>query len=199
MSKSPSGKSTLLYELDALVTDNLAAETAELAEALERSEDEVIGAVAKKQPDYEAGTLSQGAYWSEVALELALEDVELLSAFAIKSAHVNSELLGRIRAQSPIMTLGLVSDATPDFVGHFRKTYQLDELLHVHIIGSELDEERDYRGLLKLSAERLQAQPADVHFVDRKPVHLKLAGELGMPTIDLSQTADYRTAFSAIN
>ena len=191
-------KPIVLYELDSLVEDDLSRETEELAEAVERSEDAVRVAIEASRERYERGEITQATHWGEIALKLALEDVEVIGAFALNSAVFNQELLGRIRAQSPLMTLGLISDATPDWVGHWRKTYQLDELLHVHVIGSELDEERDYRGLLELSAERLQTEPATVHFVDRKPAHLELAREVGMQTIDLAAGLDLKTAFAEL-
>lgn len=194
-------KSIVLYELDALVEDDLTRVTDELAEAVERSEAAVQAAIADSRERYERGEITQAAHWGQIALKLALEDTEVIGAFALNSAEFNQELLGRIRAQSPIMTLGLISDATPDWVGHWRKTYQLDELLHVHVIGSELEEEhagRDYRGLLELSAERLQSETGNVHFVDRKPAHLELARELGMQTIDLAGAPDLKTAFTGL-
>ena len=191
-------KPILLYELDALARDDLGRVADELADAVERPEASVHAAIDDSRARYERGEITQAAHWGQIALKLALEDIEVIGAFALNSAELDHELLGRIRAQSPVMTLGLVSDATPDWVGHFRKTYQLDELLHVHVIGSELDEERDYRGLLALSAERLQATPAAVRFVDRKPVHLQTARELGFQTIDLSAAPDLRTAFAGL-
>ena len=191
-------KPILLYELDALARDNLGRVADELADAVERPEASVRAAIDDSHARYERGEITQAAHWGQIALKLALEDIEVIGAFALNSAEIDHELLGRIRAQSPVMTLGLVSDATPDWVGHFRKTYQLDELLHVHVIGSELDEERDYRGLLALSAERLQAKPAAVRFVDRKPVHLQTAREVGFQTIDLSAASDLKTAFTGL-
>lgn len=194
-------KPTLLYELDSLVRDDLSGSISELAEAVERDEHPVEQAVRAELSKYDAGEISQAAYWGSIALKLALEDIEVIGTVAMNAAEVDLELLGRIRAQSPMATLGLISDATPDWVGHFRKTYQLDELIHVHVIGSELDEEHaglDYRGLLKLSAERLQAKAGEISFVDRKPVHLKLASEVGYRTIDLAGTPDLKTAFSGI-
>lgn len=191
-------KPIVLYELSALVQDDLGRVTDELAEAVERSEDAVRTAIDASHDRYERGEITQAAHWGQIALKLALEDTELIGAFALNSAEFNQELLARIRAQSPIMTLGLVSDATPDWVGHWRKTYQLDELLHVHVIGSELDEERDYRGLLSLSAERLQTTPDDIHFVDHKSAHLELARGVGMQIIDLAKTPDLKTAFASL-
>lgn len=192
-------KTILLYELDALARDDLSRVAEDLAEAVERSEDAVRAAIEDSRERYERGEITQAAHWGQVALKLALEDVEVIGAFALNSAELDRELLGRIRAQSPVMTLGLVSDATPDWVGHWRKTYQLDELLHVHVIGSELDEERDYRGLLTLSAERLQTTPANVRFVDRKSAHLTVAREASLQTIDLSATPDLKTAFAGLS
>lgn len=194
-------KPTLLYELEALVTDDVSGSLPELAEALERDEHPVEQAILADKAKYDAGEISQSAYWSSIALKLALEDIEIIGAIAMNAAEVDRELLGRIRAQSPVATLGLISDATPDWVGHFRKTYQLDELIHVHVIGSELDEEHaglDYPGLLKLSAERLQAKPSEISFVDRKPAHLKQAAETGYRTIDLNAAPDLKTAFAGI-
>lgn len=192
-------KPILLYELDALARDDLSRVTDELADALERPEDSVRRAVEDSRPRYERGEITQAEHWGQVALKLALDDLEVIGAYALNSAWFEQELLGRIRAQSPVMTLGLVSDATPDWVAHWRKTYQLDELLHVHVIGSELDEERDYPGLLKLSAERLQAEPADVRFVDWKPVHLETARAAGLQVIDLAAAPDYKTAFAGVS
>ncbi|MSU75976.1 hypothetical protein EXS54_00650 [Patescibacteria group bacterium] len=194
-------KPTILYELDTLVTDDLTASISQLAEAVERDEHPVEQAVLADKEKYERGEITQSEYWGSIALKLALEDIEVIGAIAQNESDVNMELLGRIRAQSPLCTLGLISDATPDWVGHFRKTYQLDELIHVHVIGSELDEEHaglDYRGLLKLSAERLQGKPADIAFVDQKSAHLKIAKDVGYRNIDLANVPDLKTAFAGI-
>jgi putative hydrolase of the HAD superfamily len=191
-------KPILLYELDALARDDLSRVVDELADAVERPEDSVRTAIEGSRERYERGEITQIAHWGQIALKLALDDTEIIGAFALNSAEFDSELLGRIRAQSPVMTLGLISDATPDWVAHYRKTYQLDELLHVHVIGSELDEERDYPGLLKLSAERLQAAPGDVRFIDWKPAHLQTAQQVGLQTIDLAASPDYATAFKGL-
>ncbi len=180
-------KPTILYDLSAIVHDDLAAEAGTIAETLERSEDDVIAAVAESKPAYDRGEITQSEHWGQVALKLALEEIDTLSMFAINGAEVEQSVLGRIRVQSPTHVLGLVSDATPDFVGHFRKRYQLDELLHVHVIGSELDENRDYPGLLKLSAERLQHPREGLPFVDIKPVHLETAKGLGMRPFDVRE------------
>lgn len=192
-------KPILLYELDALARDDLLQVTDELAEALERPEDSVRSAVEASRERYQRGEITQAEHWGQIALKLALDDLEIIGAFALNSAWFEQELLGRIRAQSSVMTLGLVSDATPDWVAHWRKTYQLDELLHVHIIGSELDEERDYPGLLRLSAERLQSEPSQVRFVDWKPAHLQTARETGFQIIDVANAPDLKTAFGGLS
>lgn len=194
-------KPTLLYELNTLVSDDLSQCTSELAEAVERDEHPVEQAVLATKDRYDRGEISQSDYWGGIALKLALEDIEVIGAVAQNGAEMNQELLGRIRAQSPLCTLGLISDATPDWVGHFRKTYHLDELIQVHVIGSELEEEhagRDYRGLLELSAERLQATPSEIAFVGRKSAQLKLAGEVGYRNIDLANVPDLKTAFAGV-
>lgn len=174
-----SQKPTSLYDLGTIVADDLSASAEDLAEGLERPQDEVTAAIDDSKPAYDRGEITQVEHWGRVALKLALEDVDILQAFAINTATVDQRVLGKIRVQSPSHVLGLVSDAAPDFVGQFRKRYQLDELLHVHVIGSELDEERDYPGLLKLAAERLQASPGEIIFVDKKPAHAEAARELG--------------------
>lgn len=194
-------KPTLLYELATLVVEDLSTSIPELAEAVERDEHPVEVAVLAEKQRYDRGEISQADYWGSIALKLALADIETIGTVALNAAEINRELLGRIRAQSPVCTLGLVSDATPDWVGHFRKTYQLDELIHVHVIGSELDEEHaglDYRGLLDLSAERLQAKPSEIFFIDKKLAHLALAGEIGYRKIDLTRATDLKSAFSGI-
>jgi beta-phosphoglucomutase-like phosphatase (HAD superfamily) len=172
-------KPTILYGLGVIVLDDLSLSVDDIAEGLERSPDDVAAAIADSKPAYDRGEITQVEHWGRAALKLALEDVDVLQAFAINAATVDQQVLGKIRVQSASHVLGLVSDATPDFVGQFRKRYQLDELLHVHVIGSELDEERDYAGLLRLSAERLQATPGDITFVDRKPAHVEAARTLG--------------------
>jgi hypothetical protein len=199
--RSMSAKPIILYELDVLVTDDLSGSVSQLAEAVEREEHPVEQAVLAEKKKYDRGEITQSEYWGGIALKLALEDIEVIGAIAQNGAEFDLELLGRIKAQSPLATLGLISDATPDWVGHWRKTYQLDELIHVHVIGSELEEEhagRDYRGLLELSAERLQGKPADIAFVERKPAHLKIASDLGYQGIDLGNVPDLKTAFAGI-
>lgn len=180
-------KPTILYDLGAIVRDDLAAQAASIAEALERDEEAVAAAIAESKPAYDQGEITQSEHWGRVALKLALEEIDTLSMFAINSAEVEQSVLGRIRVQSPTHVLGLVSDATPDFVAHFRKRYQLDELIHVHVIGSELDEHRDYAGLLKLSAERLQHPREGLAFVDVRPAHLEAAKDLGMRPMDIAK------------
>ena len=172
-------KPTILYDLGTIVTDDLTASVEDIAEGLERASEDVAAAIDDSKPVYERGEITQVEHWGQVALKLALEDIDILQAFAINAAQVDQQVLGKIRVQSADHVLGLVSDAAPDFVGQFRKRYQLDELLHVHVIGSELDEDRDYSGLLTLSAERLQATPSEIVFVDRKPAHQTAARELG--------------------
>ncbi len=183
-------KPTILYDLGAIVRDDLGQATESIAEGLERSEEDVVAAIADSQPAYDRGEITQSEHWGRVAMRLALEEIETLSMFAINGAEVEQSVLGRIRVQSPTHVLGLVSDATPDFVAHFRKRYQLDELLHVHVIGSELDERRDYAGLLKLAAERLQHPREGLPFVDIRPAHLETAKGLGMRPMDISQGSD---------
>ncbi|MDP3999944.1 MAG: hypothetical protein Q8Q11_00715 [bacterium] len=178
-SKPTSSKPTVLYDLGVIVTDDLSPSAEDLAEGLERPLDEVAAAIDDSKPAYDRGEITQVEHWGRVALKLALEDVDILQAFAINAATVDQAALGKIRVQSADHVLGLVSDAAPDFVGQFRKRYQLDELLHVHVIGSELDEERDYAGLLQLAAGRLQADPNGIIFVDRKPAHQAIARDLG--------------------
>ncbi|MDP9211743.1 MAG: hypothetical protein M3N59_00470 [bacterium] len=173
-------KPTILYDLGAIVRDDLTAQAENIAEALERDAEEVAAAITESKPAYDRGEITQSEHWGRVALKLALEEIDTLSMFAINGTEVEQSVLGRIRVQSPTHVLGLVSDATPDFVAHFRKRYQLDELMHVHVIGSELDERRDYTGLLKLAAERLQHPQEGLSFVDVRPVHLEAAKGLRM-------------------
>ncbi|MEX2209857.1 MAG: hypothetical protein WD846_03155 [Patescibacteria group bacterium] len=180
-------KPTILYDLSVIVRDDLTSQAEDIAEALERPEDDVAAAIADSKPAYDRGEITQSEHWGGIALKLALEETDTLSMFAINGAEMEQSVLGRIRVQSPTHVLGLVSDATPDFVGHFRKRYQLDELLHVHVIGSELDENRDYPGLLKLSAERLQHPREGLPFVDVRPAHLETAKGLGMRPFDVRE------------
>lgn len=191
-------KTVALYDLAALVTDDLTATADGIAEAVGRNPAEVVDILTPTAPRYRRGEITQTEHWEDVAFRLGLDDTELLADFALASAHIDSEILGRIRVQAGIMTLGLISDATPDWVGHYRRILKLDELFNAHIIGSELDEEQTYSQLLATSATRLQATAADVTFIDRKPVHLETATALGMPTINLGTTTDYKSAFSVL-
>lgn len=191
-------KSTLLYDLGALVTESLVDQAPGLAEALGRPEPEVTGIIAKTAGRYASGEITQAAHWEDAAFYLGLDDTDLLGDFALAGATVDRELLGRARVQAGTMTIGLVSDATPDWVGHFRRTLKLDDLFHANIIGSELDEEQSYSQLLGLAAARLQAHPGEVWFVDRKPAHLTTATAVGMRGIDLATAPDYRAAFAAL-
>lgn len=197
MSDTP--KSALLYDLGALINENLGQATEAIAEALELSEENVGKAIDLNTPAYDEGEISQGTYWERVAASLDVEDSELIAAFALQTAVVNQSLLAHVRTQSKRMVLGLLSDATPDWVGHFRRQLRLDKLFHAHIIDSELEvASRSYDDLLRLSAERLQRQPTEVTFIDTKSKHLSAAEALGMDVINLADTADYTQAFRVI-
>jgi len=191
-------KTTLLYDLGALITESLVDQAPGLAEALGRSEPEVTAIIAKTAVRYANGEITQAAHWEDAAFYLGLDDTDLLSDFALAGATVDQALLGRARVQASTMTVGLVSDATPDWVGHFRRTLKLDDLFHANIIGSELDEEQSYAQLLSLAAARLQAPPGEVWFVDRKPVHLAAARGVSMKGIDVGSAPDYKTAFAVL-
>lgn len=180
-------KRTVLYDLGALIQENLLAEIPEMAELLGHAETEVEAAVQGKADEYATGRITQGEYWSDVAARLLLEDLEVPATYALRNAVVDTKLLGYIRAQSPVRVIGLVSDATPDWVGHWRKLYGLDKLFAVHIIDSELGTHHSYVELLKLAAERLQSAPSDVSFLDRTPAHLEAARNVDMTVLDLRE------------
>ncbi len=191
-------KLTVLYDLGVLVHDNLLPQAEALAESLGRGSEEIERAIAASLPRYQSGAINQHTHWELIAAQLGLEESELFYNYAELGAIVNQQLLGRVRVQSPQMQLGLVSDATPDWVGHWRKELQLDRLFAAHIIESDLFEEKSYAELLTLAAERLQRPLAEVWFVDDKPEHLVAAKTLGMPLIDLSAKTDYAHAFAAL-
>lgn len=186
---------TVLYELDAVISDDLTPAYEALGEALDRSEESLAVVVGRFSGPYGRGEISQGVFWNEIAAELGMANTDVVATHAFNAAQIAQPILGRIRAQSDRFRLGLVSDATPDWVGHWRKTLELDRLVHVHVIGSDFAVEQTYPDLLRIAAERLLAKPADVWFVDAKPAHLEAARKLGMRTIDLS-TEDPATAFS---
>lgn len=190
---------TILYDLSAIIEEDLVPQSEAVAEAVEREPEAVARAMTAPGARYARGELSQGAYWDQIALSLGLEDTDVLAAYSENGARVDSELLARIRAQAATHTLGLLSDATPDWVGRWRQEHQLDRLFSVHIIDSELAGQHSYDQLLKLAAERLQATPGEVWFVDRKPAHLAAAQQVGMHPIDLAGTPDYRRAFAALS
>lgn len=191
-------KTTVVYDLGALIVESLAAQAAGIAETLGRRKPEVAGILGQAAPRYAAGEITQAEYWEDAAFRLGLDDTELLGDFVLAGAVVNQELLGRVRVQAGAMTLGLVSDATPDWVGHWRRLLKLDKLFHANIIGSELDGQQSYAQLLELSAGRLQAKPAEVWFVDNKRAHLQTAQSRHMQVIGLSPDTDYRSAFSRL-
>ncbi len=191
-------KLAVLYDLSALVSENLQKSAEEIADALEMSPVDIERTIGRAAPKYASGKISQGDYWADIAGQLLLEDLEVPAVYALRKAVVNEALLSRIRVQSAHLVLGLVSDATPDWVGHWRKQLSLDKLLHVHVIDSELDRHHQYGELLKLCAERLQRQPTEVTFVAEKPAHLETARALGMPVIVAGPETDYRAAFAAL-
>lgn len=190
-------KPVLLYELDAVVTDDLTPQVSALAEDLQRDDDSVSRAIAASRPRYASGEISQPLHWEDTAFKLGLDHTDLLEAYSLNTAEIDREILGRIRAQAELAVVGLVSDAAPDWVGHWRQQLQLDRLVEVAIIGSELDTERSYKELLELSAQRLQAKPAEVWYVARKPVQLETAKSLGMKAIDL-RSGDYPALFKPV-
>lgn len=189
----------LVYDLGTLISDDLSDTADAIAEALERSEESVAEAINRNAARYRQGRLTQGTYWETIADELGLEETDLLATHALNAAVVDRELLGRVRAQAPAHRLGLLSDATPDWVGHWRQTLELDKLFHSSVIGSDFDEARSYRDLLTISAERLQAAPGETYFVDRAAAHLETAAAAGMRTINLSQSHGYREAFAVLS
>lgn len=188
----------LLYDLGALVRDDLELAIPELTEAAGRDEAGIEKALAALAPAYADGSVSQGVYWADCAGRLDLEDIGLLEAGALNTAEVNQALLAHVRMQVTRTTVGLLSDATPDWVGHWRRQLKLDELLHVHIIESELEERHNYPELLSVAVKRLGGSPAGVTFIDRKPSHLNHARDLGLPVITLDETTDYRKIFSGL-
>ena len=186
-------KPTVLYELDAIVPDDFALAAGPLAEYLDTDEDSLLAKITQAGVDYSAGRSNQGAYWEALAVELGLAEPELLGGFAINAAQSNQTILGRIRAQSPRAVLGLVSDATADWVGHFRKQLNLDRLIHVHVINADFAIEKPYDKLLLTAAERLNAKPDAIRFVANKPYHLEIGKSLGFQTI--AADSDLATAF----
>ena len=190
-------KPVLLYELDALVTDDLTPHAATIAEDLGRDEEAVTKALAASRPRYAAGEISQALHWEDAAFKLGLDDTDVFEAYSLNTAATDAAALGRLRAQAPGAVIGLVSDATPDWVGHWRQIHQLDRLVSASIIGSELDTELTYPELLKLAAERLQSPATAVWFVAKKPYHLEQARTIGMKPIDL-RSGDYAAAFAPV-
>jgi FMN phosphatase YigB (HAD superfamily) len=177
-------KPIILYELDAIIPDDLTRAAEPLAEYLDRSEDSILEAIRAESGPYLKGEMNQVAFWEKLAERLGLAEAELLGGFAINAATADPIVLGRIRAQSDRCLLGLVSDATPDWVSHFRQKYQLDRLLHVHIINSDFAIEKPYPKLLRTAAERLNADPDQIRFVASKDAQLTQAGQLGFRTVD---------------
>lgn len=184
-------KASALYDLSVLVSDDLRPAAAEIAETLEMSPHDIERILEQGYQPYAKGETTQGDYWSRIAAQLLMEDLEVPAVYAIRGAQVNEKILGYIRTQSPRLVLGLVSDATPDWVGHWRKELKLDELLHAHIIDSELGSHHTYQELLKLSAERVQRPPKEVTFVGTKQTHLETARSMGMQTIEITAHTDY--------
>lgn len=189
---------TVLYDLGALVRDDLRPQSKAIAESLGRDEVPVDNAIEASADRYAEGEITQGQHWEQIALRLGLPDTDTLAAYAENTAEVDKELLGRVRAQSPAHVMGLVSDATPDWVGEFRKEHQLDQLFRAHIIDSELAGSHTYRQLLELAAKRLQAAPPEVFFVDRRQAHLKAAADASMRLIDLNVSPNYQVAFAVL-
>jgi FMN phosphatase YigB (HAD superfamily) len=187
-------KPIILYELDAIIPDDLSRAAEPLAEYLDRSEESVREAITKTAGPYLTGETNQYAYWESLAEHLGLAEAEILGGFAINAAEADAAVLGRIRGQSERCLLGLVSDATPDWVSHFRQKYQLDRLLHVHIINSDFAIEKPYPKLLRTAAERLNADPAQIRFVASKERQLHIAQELGFRTVDAR--SDLAAAFT---
>jgi FMN phosphatase YigB (HAD superfamily) len=190
-------KPTLVYDLGALVVDDLRPAAGELAEALVREPGEIDAALAPSLPRYIRGEISQNDHWEDAAAALGLEDVELFGAFAIKFARVDEALLGRLRGQHGRVTLGLVSDATPDWVGHWRKTWSLDRLVAAPVISFEHAERRPYVDLLKTAQGRL-GNPETLTLVDRKAAHWEAARGVGFGVIEIRSDTDYATAFAGI-
>lgn len=187
----------VLYDLGTIVRDDLVGHSEEIADALGRDEYAVENALQASAPRYIRGEISQGAHWEDAIARLDSEDFDTLATYAQHYADIDIELLGWIRGQQTWKT-GLVSDATPDFVGHFRRELKLDRLFRVHVIESETAGAEDYAALLKTAAGRLQTEPRNVWFIDRKPAHLDAAASIGMRTIDLKASPDYASAFRVI-
>ena len=186
-------KPVILYELDAIVPDEPRAMAGPLAEYLERDEDTIAGEIGAAA-EYIDGRSNQGAFWEDVAERLGLAEAELLGGFAINAATARQDLLGRIRVQKSRALLGLVSDATADWVGHFRKALELDRLIQVHVINADFAIEKPYDKLLRTAAERLNTDPGQVRFVAAKPHQLQTARDLGFQTVNAH--SDLATAFS---
>lgn len=187
-------KQIILYELDSIIPDDLSRAAEPLAEYLDRSEESVLEAISAESGPYQRGETNQFAYWEAIAERLGLAEAEILGGFAINVAVADPMVLGRIRGQTDRCLLGLVSDATPDWVSHFRQKYQLDRLLQVHIINSDFAIEKPYPKLLRTAAERLNGNPDQIRFVTSKDAQLKTAAELGFRTIDAR--GDVAAAFS---
>lgn len=187
-------KPVILYELDALVPDDPALMAGPLAEYLDRDEDTVAQEIVAAGAEYVDGRSNQGAFWEAVAERLGLAEAELLGGFAINAASARQDLLGRARVQKSRALLGLVSDATADWVGHFRKTLELDRLLQVHVINADFAIEKPYDRLLKTAAERLNTDPDRIRFVAAKPHQLSVAAGLGYQTVDANN--DLAAAFT---
>ena len=97
-------KPTILYDLGAVVTDDLSLSAEDIAEGLERQVDEVTDAIAGSKPAYDRGEITQVEHWGRVALKLALEDVDILQAFAINAAVVDQQVEAQKAAISEAST-----------------------------------------------------------------------------------------------
>lgn len=188
---------TVLYELSAIVEDDLSSSLEEISSALGLGEYEVERAFAATYERYRRGEITQWQHWEDFASRLGLEDVELFGTYAAHTAVVDHELLGWIRGQQN-WKLGLISSATPDFVGQFRKDLELDRLFRVSTVDPDLETNKTYSALLSTAASRLQESVVDCHLVAKKPGHIKDAEALGIHVIDLSNTSDYAAAFRVI-
>lgn len=182
-----STKPAVLCDLGALVRENLLSQTAEIAAALERPESEIVPIVEREAAAYAEGRISQGDYWSDIAGSLLLDDLDVPAVYGERSAETEPTVLGAFRGYQTRIVSGLVSDATPDWVGLWRKTYALDKLFDVSVIGSEVAEKIEYVELLKLAASRVQREPRQITFVDYKSAHLQGAASLGMTTVDIGR------------
>lgn len=191
-------KKTVLYDLSAIVDEDIRLAAEEIADTLDMSPSDIGRVLERGHGPYAQGLTTQGEYWSDIAAQLLLEDLEVPAVYALRQARIDQKILGYIRAQSPLMVLGLVSDATPDWVGHWRKELKLDKLLHAHIIDSELGSHHTYAELLKLAAARVQRPANEVTLVDRKPAHLETARSLGMHTVPVSDGMDYGAAMATL-